>query len=178
MFDAPTHFKNETIQRLTKGLKVPHHYWLPYKAWRNKPVERLGKEHLKVCRSITVELHMKAEEWSYLLPIVQTILNNSPSPQNRNIPLLTVSRSMKPTAPISMFMRSSVSAAVTVTDMQRERMINIPFLKQNITQIHSVVQVLLEISRNRAREVVLCEKLSNFYESSFVLVARDNFTSK
>lgn len=30
MSDGPTHFKNETIRMVAKGLKVPHHFTLPY----------------------------------------------------------------------------------------------------------------------------------------------------
>ena len=71
MSDGPTHFKNETVRAVTRGLKVPHHFTLPYTPWSNGAVERLGKELLRVFRSIVSELQMKFEEWPDLLPVVQ-----------------------------------------------------------------------------------------------------------
>lgn len=43
MSDGPTHFKNEVVCLVTKGLKVPHHFTLPYCPWSNGAVERLGR---------------------------------------------------------------------------------------------------------------------------------------
>lgn len=52
MSDGPTHFNNETVRSVTKGLKVPHHFTLPYSPWSNGAVEGLGKELLRVFRSV------------------------------------------------------------------------------------------------------------------------------
>lgn len=35
MSDGPAHFKNETIRRLTKGLRTHHHFTLSYCPWSN-----------------------------------------------------------------------------------------------------------------------------------------------
>lgn len=35
IFDGPTHFKNETLRLLSKGLRSPHNFTLPYCAWPN-----------------------------------------------------------------------------------------------------------------------------------------------
>ena len=55
MSDGPTHFKNETLGRLAKSLRVPHHFTLPYSPWSNGGIERLGKELLRIFRSVTSE---------------------------------------------------------------------------------------------------------------------------
>lgn len=44
MSDGPTHFKNETVCLLTKGLKVPHYFTLQYTPWSDSSIGRLRKE--------------------------------------------------------------------------------------------------------------------------------------
>ena len=38
MSDGPTQFRNEVVRLVTKGLKVPHHFTLPYCPWSNGAV--------------------------------------------------------------------------------------------------------------------------------------------
>lgn len=52
MSDGPTHFKNETVRMVCENLEVPHHVTLSDSPWNNGAVERLGKELLRVLRSI------------------------------------------------------------------------------------------------------------------------------
>lgn len=85
MSDGPTHFKNETLQLVWKGLKVPHHCTLAYCPWSDGAVERLGRELICVLRETLSELRMDNKEWTDLIPIVQLVLKNSPSPRRGNI---------------------------------------------------------------------------------------------
>ena len=55
MSDGRTNFKNETIRLVSKGLKVPHHFTLPYCPWSNGAVERLGKELIRISRAVLSE---------------------------------------------------------------------------------------------------------------------------
>ena len=43
MSDGPTHFKNETVHKVSKGLKVPHHFTLPYTPWSKWDIFRVAK---------------------------------------------------------------------------------------------------------------------------------------
>lgn len=81
MSDGPTHCKNPTSQRVSKGLKVPHHFTLSYAPWRNGAVERLGRDLLRALRAITRELQLNFDECLDLHPLIQSVNNNSPSPQ-------------------------------------------------------------------------------------------------
>lgn len=48
MTDGGSHFRKEALRRLTRDLRVPHHFTLPYTPWSNGAVERLGKEILRI----------------------------------------------------------------------------------------------------------------------------------
>lgn len=140
MSDGPTHFKNETVRRVAKGLKVPHHFTLPYTPWSNCAVERLGKELLRVFRSVSSELQTRPDEWPDLLPLVQSALNNAPSPQRANVSPVTAFTGMEATPPIATFIRSSTARPVSISDTQRERILNMEKLKQRVSELHPIEQ--------------------------------------
>lgn len=114
MSDGPTHFKNETVRLVTRGLKVPHHFSLPYTLWSNGAVERLGKELVRTFRAMLSELQMRVEEWPDLLPVVQSALNNSPSPQRANVEPIKAFLGMKPTPPFATFLRTKTNSVLDI----------------------------------------------------------------
>lgn len=175
MSDGPTHFKNETIRRLTKALKVPHHFTLPYTPWSNGAVERLGKEILRTFRAIISELQMDFNEWPDILPMIQSILNMSPSPQRGYVSPITAFTGLKPTPPISAIVRTATSTTIEVSNIYKERLINIQALLDLCAEIHPTIQSDLQANRKRAREQASRGKLANFTEGDFVLVARSEF---
>lgn len=177
MSDGPTHFKNETIRLVCKGLRVPHHFTLPYSPWSNGGIERLGKELLRVFRATASELGMRTDEWPDLLPVVQSVINNSPSPQRHNIPPVTAFTGMPATPPISTFYRSVTATSVTPDAVQSGRLANIMHLQDALNLLHPVVQNSLQTQRKCIRDAMSRGDKPNFSEGDYVLVARDAFTA-
>ena len=175
MSDGPTHFKNETVRAVTRRLKVPHHFTLPFTPWSNGAVERLGKELLRVFQSIVSELQIKFEEWPDLLPVVQGALNNAPSPQRGNISPITCFLGRDPTPPIGTFLRTKNTEMVLLEDIDRERMLNVSLLKRRVSELHPMFGMELEANRRRKRQAASRGELPNFTEGDFVLVAREDF---
>lgn len=147
MSDGPTHFKNETIRLLNKQLKVPHHFTLPYSPWSSGAIERLGKELLKVFRPITSDLQIRSEEWPDLLPVVQSVLNNSPSSQRGDIAPVKAFTGMDATPPISTFLRSSTLQIMTVQQVCEERFQHVKELQKVLEDLHTLVQESLHSNR-------------------------------
>lgn len=73
MSDGRTHFKNETLRRVFKGLKFPHHFTLLYCPWSNGTVDRLGREILGLFLAVVSELRVNPDKWPDLLPLVQKV---------------------------------------------------------------------------------------------------------
>ena len=121
-----------------------HHFTLPYTPGSDGAVERLGKELLRVFRSIVSELQMRFEEWPDLLPVVQSALNNGPSPQRRDISPITSFLGRDPTPPIGTFLRTKNTETVTLGDGDRERMLNVSLLKKRVADLHPMVGMELE----------------------------------
>lgn len=61
--DDPTHFKNEAVEAVCKGLKVSHHFIVPYCPWSNGGIERLGNILIRIFRSILSDCQLSHEDW-------------------------------------------------------------------------------------------------------------------
>lgn len=61
-FFIPTHFENECIRMISKRMKIPHRFNLPYTPWSNGGVERLGKELVRVSWDMTSEVRWDFSE--------------------------------------------------------------------------------------------------------------------
>lgn len=78
MSDGPTNFRNESLRLVSKGLNVPHHFTLAYTTLSNSSVERLGRELVRVFRSVLSELQIDFKESPDLVPLMKSALNQSP----------------------------------------------------------------------------------------------------
>lgn len=175
MSDGPSHFKNDTLRILAKGLRSPHHFTLPYCPWSNGAIERLGKELLRVARSLLSELQQRPSEWPQLVPLFQSAINNSPSPQRDNIAPITAFTGRQPSPPISTFLQSADSQPMTITETQRERAFNLQAVIKAMDELHPLVEQSLTHQRNRMRIARQKGDLPNFREGDYVLVAREHF---
>lgn len=124
MSDGPTYFWNETVRLVCEGLKVPHHFTLPYCPWSNGAVECLGKKLLRVFRAILFELQFYLTECPGLLLIVQSVFNNSSSCHGGNIAPTTTFTCMMPTAPISTFSQTISHKTVRLSEAVLEKAFN------------------------------------------------------
>lgn len=176
MSDGGSHFKNATLRKLSRGLKTPHHFTLPYSPWSNGAVERLGREVLRLFRTIMSELQLPFNEWTDLVPVVQHALNNSPSSQRRGLCPITIFTGLDPAPPIATFKRTATGAIVMLKDAVEERLKNLNSVKDRFDELHPMVEICLEKNRTRAREAASRGVLPNFSEGDYVLVARDDFS--
>lgn len=77
--DQGPHFKNECIEAVTRAFKVAHHFTCPEAAWSNGTVERLNREVLRLFRVLLSENKMGKEQWIWLRPAVQAVINHTPT---------------------------------------------------------------------------------------------------
>lgn len=175
--DSGAHFKNETVRLVTKGLRVPHHFTLPYTPWSNGGIERMGKEVLRVFRVVCSELRMDANEWPGLVPVLQSALNNAPSPQRKNYAPVTIFTCMTPSSPVSVFLLAFNGDIMSISDAQRERTLNIDGMQRVLNEMHPLVEQSLMKNRELARAAQSRGQLPNFAIGDFVLIAKDTFKS-
>lgn len=94
-----------------------------------------------------------------------------------NVSTLNLFTGMKPTPPISNFIRSSTSSTVSVSDMERDCSLNISFLQVKIAEFHPVVQDSGQSGPDKIRNGASRGAVPNSMEIDSVLVARDCLTA-
>lgn len=174
--DGTTHFRSKTLCLVCKGLKVLLKISLAYTPPRsNGSVKRLEKELLRVFSSVKSELCLRSAEWPDILPLIQSVLNNSPPPQRAGIFPLKAITGLEPTTPIGTLYRSSVASTVTLENLTLERAINMERLSKVGSEIRPFVQRAQNDNRERKSSQFGKRQVPNFTEGDFVLVARKVF---
>lgn len=138
--DGTTQFRNEILQLVTKGFRVPHHFTLSYTPLSYGTVERLRKELLLIFREATSELQLCHEEWPDLLPLLQSTINNARSPQRSNLGRITSMIGVDPSTPIFIFYRSKTCKAVNISDFIHKRTSKVRSTLQTVCKLYPVVQ--------------------------------------
>ena len=175
MTDGGSHFRNETVRLLTRGLRVPHHFTLPYTPWSNGAVERLGREVLRIFRTTLSEYQMSSKKWPAIVPLLQSALNNTPSARRDNLALLTIFSGLQPHYPRNSFKTTSTGEIQTVDYVNLCRLLEVEQVSKLLQNIHPIVNVALQSKRKKGREYQSKGKLPNFDIGDFVLVAREDF---
>lgn len=109
--------------------------------------------------------------------VVQSVFNNASSLKRRTTPPVTAFTRMDDSAPYSTFCRSSVSSVIILSDVQKERAINIAALRSKITLLHSVVHETVRAGRKRPQDARTRGFLLRFTDGHSVLAAPDDLTS-
>lgn len=175
MSDGPSLLKYETILLASKDLKFTHHFTLAYCSWNNGAVERLEREVLRFLRATLSELKMNLKERPDVIPNVQAVLNNSPSPRRGNICPFTAFMGRQATPPIKTFLRSTSAKTVTLTEAQAESYKNVEELIKVWADLHPRVQYSLAMNQKQGGDAASRGQLSNLAKGDYVLVARSDF---
>ncbi len=82
--DRGSHFKNELVKLLQDQVKSGHHFRLAYCPWSNGKVEVVCGKLVRTTRALLSDFQLLHSAWTQLLPIVQSVLNNSVLPRLGN----------------------------------------------------------------------------------------------
>lgn len=77
--DRGSHFVNAAVRRMTETLGLKHHLTIARAPWSNGRVERVNGELRKVLTALRLQLGLDEDDWPHLLPLVNAVINSSPS---------------------------------------------------------------------------------------------------
>jgi transposase InsO family protein len=77
--DLGSHFKDKSIEEFNPILQINHHMTTAYSPWANGTVEKASNGLQKLLRFFLSEWQMESSQWPLLLPLIQSVLNHSPS---------------------------------------------------------------------------------------------------
>lgn len=175
MSDGPSHFRNETIRLLKKGLRVPHHCTLPYCPWSNGAVERLGKEVHRVARTILSEFQQLHTSWPPIFALIQSSINKTPSSIRGNHAPITIFTRRPVSLPVNTFFGGDRSKMITLSELKYQNTVVDENLTKAMDSLHSQIHAAVTHHRQVTRKNVSKGQPSNFSQCDYVLVSRENF---
>eukprot|EP00300_Choanocystis_sp_HF-7_P042111 c8876_g2_i1.p1 GENE.c8876_g2_i1~~c8876_g2_i1.p1 ORF type:complete len:548 (-),score=66.37 c8876_g2_i1:54-1697(-) len=169
--DQGTHFKNTIVGELARLLKVDHHFTVVYSPWANGVVERENREVVRVFRALLAENRMQPSDWSCLVPIVQSVLNSSPSPRLGGVSPREIMMGLPPMAPLEIaYVRPDVeevaSLLVEVGPLVAK---HLETLRAALSTLHAGVKKARDRRTGRASKTV--GEQVDFGVGDYVLVA-------
>lgn len=101
-------------------------------------------------------------QWPPLIPISQSVINNTSSPQSKNVAPITAFMGRPPTTPITKFLRTTTTAPITIEQLTLQLTVNRQELAQRMDDIHRIVQANLSREREHMRMKRGRGELANF----------------
>lgn len=114
---------------------------------------------------------MQLTAWWDVLLLLQSALNNEPSPSHYNDGPSTASMGMEPMLPIYTFLKSKTVKAVTINELQFAKTLNIEALQDRCAGQHPAVQSSYQAAQSRSHQAMSRTSLPNFNDVDYVLVA-------
>ena len=175
--DQGSHFKNLVMTKLRKALRSQHHFTTAYTPWANGTIERACRDVLRAVRALLSEFKLPAASWPDVARLVQSALNNSPSPQRGNIAPLTAFTGRSPDSPLQSLVCTHACETYSLDMIRAQQLMQIDTLRASIDAIHR--QAATSASNRRASARAGHNKPgtrhANFEVGDFVLIAKREF---
>ena len=80
--DGGSHFTAQLLDEVTRRTRVDHHIVTAYCHWSNGSVERANRTILDIMKSVLSESKSPTHAWPYLIPVVQSCINQTKTKRN------------------------------------------------------------------------------------------------
>lgn len=172
--DRGSHFLNEVMKALAKMLRVEHHFTPAYSPHTNGTVETVCKQVLRAIRALLPDFKLQEDEWPLFMPLIQSLLNNSPSRRLANHTPLYAFTKQQSSNPLAVVLAEQVVVPATMDFAQMQRATAITEVTDAVENIHREVRDAT--TRVRGDRIKLHNKRTGVREtkyvvSDFVLVA-------
>lgn len=98
--DQGSHFLNQAMTELENALGIKHHFTVAYAPWANGTVERVNREVLRTFRALTSEWKVNIEDWPMIVPVVNGVINATPSKRLGGLSPVEAFAGIKPKHPL------------------------------------------------------------------------------
>jgi transposase InsO family protein len=172
--DQGTHFINDIMTLLQQRLLIQHHFTAAYAPWSNGQVERVNREIRELLSALISENRLQQESWTELLPIVNYVLNNTPSKRLAGYSPTEAFTGHPPTSPLTAIFRpEAADFTIIPTDSATIKAI-VNQLQDSLHDIHHRIvstKPRKKVQRSGQQEV-------DFDVGDYVLISRVNDKGK
>ena len=139
--DRGTHFKNQIVRELKERLHCGHHFTLAYCPWTNGSVEVVCREMLRAMRVLLSEFRLPFKLWPNLVPLVQSILNNTPLSRLNGTCPLTVFTQLSANSPLTAIKAEVCGETQTfsIPEVRARQLISVQKLQMALEDMHRTV---------------------------------------
>jgi hypothetical protein len=117
-------------------------------------------------------------QWTEVHRIVQSVLNNTPSPHRNNIAPVTAFTGLPASTPLLSITPNPTSQSLPLTDIRARQLLEIESLQSAVENVHKQVYDAAQARRDQQRRRQLGKRsvrVVNFALGDFVLVAKSDF---
>jgi transposase InsO family protein len=123
--DQGRHFLNDVMEQLRARLGADHRFTTAYAPWSNGIVERVGRSLREILSALMSELKgtLSATQWHLLLPLVNSVINQSPSSAIGGIAPITAFTGRQPRSPLDVIFaptRAGSGVSLTIEGVQQK----------------------------------------------------------
>jgi hypothetical protein len=173
--DQGSHFKNRTIEIFRRALRIQHHFTTAYTPWANGTVERACREVLRAARALQSEFRVRPTQWPAVYPVIQAIINNSPSPQRDNITKITAFTGLPADNPLLSIAPDPAGQVLSISAIRARQVLSISEWRESVEALHKRCNSASATGRDRSRSAHANKcgvAASNFDVGHFVLEAQ------
>lgn len=172
--DQGTHFINDIMTLLQQRLLIQHHFTAAYAPWSNGQVERVNREIRELLSTLINENRLQQESWTELLPLVNFVLNNTPSTRLGGHSPTEAFTGHAPTSPLTAIFRPEAADFTTIPMDSAAIRTMVTQLQNSLHDIHHRIAAVKP--RNKAPRTGQQE--IDFDIGDYVLISRVNDKGK
>ncbi|POM64854.1 LOW QUALITY PROTEIN: Hypothetical protein PHPALM_19574 [Phytophthora palmivora] len=173
--DQGTHYKNQLLEMLQKSYGSAHHFTTAYCPWANGTVEVMNRLLLKCLRDILSELKLHISDWSTVLPLVQSVLNRTPSDRLGGVAAVTAFTALPASLPIHSILHPQTTEVFDVQVVYTKQHEHIAAVQASLEDMRKTLSHQEEQRRAQARDRRAAKRgvdMANYEIGDFVLVAQ------
>jgi len=168
--DQGSHFTAQVVTQLSELLGTAHHFTPAYAPWSNGKVERMNKEVIRTIMAYISETKLQEDQWPTILPVVQFIINNTPTATLADYAPITVFTGRNPSSPVAAIFDGDTR--IIVPRAPRD-------VKQHVQRIQAAIADAVDsIQQIPARATVSSGKPVDFTVGDYVVTARPEVTTR
>jgi len=149
--DRGSHFKNEVVKELRERLHCSHHFTLAYCPWSNGSVEVVCRELIRTMRALSSEYQLPFKLWPVVVPVVQSVLNNTVLDRLGGACPLSAFTSLPADSPLLVIKRTD-RGSVKVSSIEEARakqLMEIERVQKALEDMHRSISGLTSSSRQK-----------------------------
>jgi hypothetical protein len=167
--DQGRHFLNAVLTQTRNHLGTEHHFTAAYAPWSNGLVERVNKEVVAMLQTLVSEARIDNSEWPRYLPVINFMLNRTPSAALGGKTPFTAFIGREPDSPLDVVYDGTTKTVVTTGTLDKAD------IKSKIADIRksldAVVREVKYVPRRKPPKRRR-EKLIDFDIGDYVLVSK------